>query len=411
MANEKLLSINYLKHFQCLGSECEDNCCSGWDVHVDHDTLERMHECPDAELRAYFEEHLQLEAPHTSCPARAARFTLTADRRCGFLGEDKLCQLQQRAGPEYLPCLCSRYPREENIVDGVRERNATLGCPETARLALLGQGALTFEEEGVEDRWPQMMHREQDSAGASGAKAYRAHFSMVRALVLQIMQNSKRPIETRIFRLGELCHTLHDLIEQSRFGDIPARLQAIARRRVSWFAQRKKAVADEVVAHTLQCLCGFELMELPLPLRYHKSLAQVRRAFSDIVTLTPVEIVSTLERAEHKYARTFLRRYPRFYENYLVNLILKQLFPFDEQRPVWEQFQELAVHYVLGRIQLIASAMSDGDFQPQGAIGAISSLTRTWGANSEFRKILGQAGLVKAEFYAGQGVPCAFIST
>ena len=34
MANQSAISPQYLGNFTCIGSDCEDTCCSGWTVSV-----------------------------------------------------------------------------------------------------------------------------------------------------------------------------------------------------------------------------------------------------------------------------------------------------------------------------------------------------------------------------------------
>ena len=40
---EKIMKIrvpSYYKEFNCIASDCEDTCCSGWDVVIDQETYE-----------------------------------------------------------------------------------------------------------------------------------------------------------------------------------------------------------------------------------------------------------------------------------------------------------------------------------------------------------------------------------
>ena len=31
----KMIYPEYVENFKCIGGECEDNCCIGWDIDVD----------------------------------------------------------------------------------------------------------------------------------------------------------------------------------------------------------------------------------------------------------------------------------------------------------------------------------------------------------------------------------------
>ncbi len=42
MKNVKMRYPIYLKEFKCIGGECEDSCCIGWDVDIDKFTFINM---------------------------------------------------------------------------------------------------------------------------------------------------------------------------------------------------------------------------------------------------------------------------------------------------------------------------------------------------------------------------------
>ena len=388
MTEQAIRSLNYLKHFECTAAACEDTCCHGWDIRVDQDTLERMHACPDSMLRDLLAANMRLEAPAKASPVCAARFKALGDYYCAFFESDRLCVLQKRAGPEYLPCLCHRYPREENIVDGCRERSAAIACPALARVVLLSQEPLRFESFGMPDRWPHLFHREIDTSKAAGPRAHIAHFATLRALAVGILQNQKLAFETRLSRLGEFSHELQTLIEQHKPDLIEARLKAIATRKESWFAKRPQAISDQLLEKILKCLCGFELLELVLPRRYHECLAQVRQTFGAASTTGGRALSAAMGRAEKRLAGELLKHHPRFFENFLVNLVLKQLFPCEEDRGVWEQYQELVLHYALAKIHVVA-AVAGGECTPDRAALIMQALARTWDSNPQFRRLVG----------------------
>ena len=37
-----LLIPQYFKNFTCIGSDCEDSCCIGWRVDIDHNTYKNI---------------------------------------------------------------------------------------------------------------------------------------------------------------------------------------------------------------------------------------------------------------------------------------------------------------------------------------------------------------------------------
>ena len=35
----------YMLTFKCIGSECVDTCCAGWDINIDEDTYKKYSNC------------------------------------------------------------------------------------------------------------------------------------------------------------------------------------------------------------------------------------------------------------------------------------------------------------------------------------------------------------------------------
>ncbi len=46
-----ILIPEYMKEFQCIGSECEDTCCAGWRVSVDKDTFMKYRQVENPDLK------------------------------------------------------------------------------------------------------------------------------------------------------------------------------------------------------------------------------------------------------------------------------------------------------------------------------------------------------------------------
>ena len=65
---------------------------------------------------------------------------------CAFLDTDGLCRLQKTHGEEFLPDICDSYPRVSYRFGDYAERSLALTCPVAARLALLPDSPMRFEE-------------------------------------------------------------------------------------------------------------------------------------------------------------------------------------------------------------------------------------------------------------------------
>ncbi len=117
---------DYYREFQCLADKCEDTCCAGWQIVIDEKALRNY-----SQVRGEFGKRLQ-----NSINWKESVFYQSADKRCAFLNQDNLCDLQLALGEESLCRTCRRYPRHIEEFENVREITLSLSCPEVVRILL-----------------------------------------------------------------------------------------------------------------------------------------------------------------------------------------------------------------------------------------------------------------------------------
>ena len=152
---------DYYPLFHCIADRCRHNCCIGWEIDVDGDSLaaydqiggemgERLHKCIDRSG----------EMPH---------FLLGEQERCPFLNGKNLCDLILYGGEGMLCQICTDHPRYRSFFSERTEIGVGLCCEEAARLILTrpektmlvttGEGELDEEncEEPINQRIEQIL--------------------------------------------------------------------------------------------------------------------------------------------------------------------------------------------------------------------------------------------------------------
>ena len=114
----------YLSQFQCIGSDCPDPCCSGWNVPVDKEDRQRL-----LSVMSVSEEE---ELIDDSSISRMR----TQNGRCIKQCDNGLCSLQAEFGHDILPNVCASYPRFRGVHSQGEELGAFLSCPEIVNLML-----------------------------------------------------------------------------------------------------------------------------------------------------------------------------------------------------------------------------------------------------------------------------------
>lgn len=158
-----------LAQFRCLGADCEDTCCRGWDMQLDaaHYDLYRK-EKPEL-LEAVVESD--------------SGFIMKRDAGTDYCVKysSGLCGIHKEMGEKFLGDACHFYPRSTRRYGGALVMAAAFSCPEVVRLAEANENAFALEAaefarlpEEVKDYLPEGM----DEEGAlSVMEAFCAHLA------------------------------------------------------------------------------------------------------------------------------------------------------------------------------------------------------------------------------------------
>lgn len=124
----QLFAPSIYKNFKCIAEKCQHNCCIGWEIDVDRQTLEKYKEHPEIMQKISLDG-----APH---------FVLSENDRCPFLQSDNLCEIIKCHGEGALCQICRDHPRFYNEFDSRTEVGVGLTCEAAARLILDNDFAL-----------------------------------------------------------------------------------------------------------------------------------------------------------------------------------------------------------------------------------------------------------------------------
>jgi len=135
-----IVTPKYVSDFSCIGPDCEDSCCVGWNIHVDKKSYKKTMAHP--ELKVLAKSALKKVKRSDS---QWAIIETDATGACLFLDSNKLCKIHSIAGEEMLSTTCRTYPRVTAIREHDKFDSLSLSCPEAARLILFSPDAFIFE--------------------------------------------------------------------------------------------------------------------------------------------------------------------------------------------------------------------------------------------------------------------------
>lgn len=127
---------SYFEKFRCIGGQCSDTCCAGWEVDVDECSADYYKNVPGT-IGSRLRRHLQKDGENSYFP-------LTHKGRCPFLRKDLLCDLYIELGEESLCQTCTEYPRYYMGIGAYEQIDLSLSCIELSRIFFTESGPITY---------------------------------------------------------------------------------------------------------------------------------------------------------------------------------------------------------------------------------------------------------------------------
>ena len=211
---------HYYKEFHCIGGDCPDTCCAGWQIQIDPTSLKKY-----KRIKGALGNRLKNEINwKESCFRQYSG-------RCAFLNDENLCDLYLDGGGEKAFCrTCRTYPRHIEEFEGLREISLSLSCPVAAELMLSCQEPVRF------------LHAENPDREESYDEFDFFLFTKLmdtRSLIFRILQNRGRPIKLRVSIILALAHDLQERIDRNALYDIDNLLDRYSSENIwSWFENR-----------------------------------------------------------------------------------------------------------------------------------------------------------------------------
>jgi len=118
---------NYFHKFKCIAEKCRHNCCIGWEIDIDGNTLDYYNSLDTA-----FGKTIRDSISRDGC----AHFILSENERCPHLNKDGLCNIICELGEGGICDICTEHPRFYNCFDTFTEAGLGLCCEEAARIII-----------------------------------------------------------------------------------------------------------------------------------------------------------------------------------------------------------------------------------------------------------------------------------
>ena len=352
----------YVGKFKCNGAKCNARCCcKEWAITIDAATYEKYP--PEVTKHLKFNSELN-----------AYVMTLNENKACPMLTENNLCRLQKNYGEDFLSSTCATYPRYTRDFGKFFERSLTLTCPVAAELFLFQEEPMSFELVEVSEK----IHSNGGkiaSASVQSGKDFGEFMLEIQIAMISILQERTLSIDQRLIVLGffldrfEELHSKKICTEEEAVNLIFELKQLIATYESKKFLREQIPSMLRIINFDAKKFIGLVLNLLEE--FYGGKEAKLTReggkfmdTVVDVLEIKPDEnkLVS-LSKIVAKYERLadarkiFQEKYSTFFENFLVNEIFMNVYPWRLEESISKNYAVFVTSYKIFELIMFSATM------------------------------------------------------
>ena len=373
--NIKMRYPRYFKEFKCIGGNCEDSCCIGWDIDIDKVTFKQYYKIQDKEMKRMFQKNVYNNDFCTSCDVDYGKVKLKADKRCPFLDEENYCIIYSKIGEEYLSNVCTSFPRIINKIDGYYEISLDVACPEAARIILLKEEGIKFKE-SEENLGKHIVSSEIDTKSKKYNKSPIKYFKEIRDLSIKIIQNRKLNLSKRLYILGDFIYALEDEIKDN-YSNVPKFIKKYDINLVNDNYEENKLNYPIQINFFKKMLEFLNVSKNVDSFSFKEYTKQIISGFKFDENAEISEYSEVYIKTFEDYNENFINNNSYIFENYLVNFIYNNIFPFSESESLFDGYIMLLTRYSFIRFYLVGKYIYNKQESKESMVEFIQAFSKT----------------------------------
>jgi len=311
-----------------------------------------------------------------------ANMIMDSNGNCTFLNDKGLCGIQLKYGYDYLCRTCRIHPRSISFIAGEFETFLQVSCEEAARVVLFEQNIMRFEEalpelDGSGDFLPNRILAADKYTSAKNAVAI---FWKLRTTSIVIMQSRQYNVRIRMLILCLFIEQINEMFESGRDSEV---VYFADRFLESMDARNYDSLVDQMPEGvTLKVDMVLDILT-EIKSKNDKEFNEVfRRALEGLsITTGSNELPENFHENYSKYYELYFSGKEYIFENYILNHILMDGFPFNyknETGEVKKNFADLLVNYNLIEFLLVGVCRYSMKFDKRGIIDCVSAFSRKY---------------------------------
>ena len=366
----------YFNKFKCTCDKCVYNCCRhNWQIRIDKNTYDKY-----ISLNNKTGKNILDKINVISKDPFIAVISTNKNGSCHFLNTKGFCSIQLDLGYNYLSRTCRIHPRSISYIEGIFETFLELSCEEAVKVVLFNKDPMILEEsyiepDGAGNVIPNRMLTAEKYISAPNAVDI---FMKLRITAITILQSRKYKVRFRMLLLCLLIEQVGQLLAAGQFNQI-------------------QNIADEFLKLTGTGV--YDNLALEMPDGITIDFAIVLDILKDMGSKNDERFNNILKTSlnafgidsDYRLPDGFQNNYAKYYEkyfikneyifeNYLVNHIFMEGFPFNygKQTTVMANYADILAKYNLIEFLLVGVCNHHKELNEWGIIDCVSAFSRRY---------------------------------
>lgn len=332
----------YFTDFHCIGGDCPDNCCHGWQIDWMAQEVEKLKTAPNMsqELRGLIDKSF---IPNSDLKGQY-QIEFNERGNCPCLTEDGFCRIQRELGAEYLSKVCMVYPRHYILANDIMYRYCNMSCYEVMKKLLNDEKSTDFvnvsikgsgELHGVVNDTPELLSKHPELK-------YRGELL---EFFYEVIADKKRSVEDSLILGALAAQKLSQYAEDGNYELISDALTAF-----------RKQFHDSEQLRKIEAIKPNYNIKLEVLTKAFESLENKLVTLSGLVDNTGKLNIDLYLQGEQRLAEAYKDR-PFYLRNIALNLLLELKLPFQfKDKTIFENYSIFVTAFALFKLNAIAES-------------------------------------------------------
>lgn len=372
--NIKVRYPAYLKEFKCIGGCCEDTCCCNWEIYIDKITFELYRNLNYEKIDEQIDSNIFIRDKCNNANIDYGQIKLNNDKYCPFLDKNKYCSIQSKFGEEYLSNVCANFPRNINKINDYYEMCLDISCIEAARIVLLKESGIDFDE-SERELGKHILINDINTNDNIFDYTNTRYVKEIRDMSIKIIKNRRYELSERLYMLGvfleitrkKLCYNYNGFSQFINKYNMDSFSGEFKRDKMNYMLQISfyKNMLDKLISFKDHISNDFK-----------HSIDKVAFGFRFNKNESIMENSDMYLKAYDICEKNCFQKYSYIFENYLVNHIFKELFPFSENDIMFDDYIMMLVRFSYIKFYLVGNYLYSGELSKEDIVRSIQALTK-----------------------------------